>query len=276
HAGDALVELGLEEPERKVLHLPLQLEDAEPVRQRRIDVEALARIGRALGMRALLLLAGEPAQRLRAAREAYQHHAHILDHAEDHLAQHLVLFDWARARRKAQLVEPFDTAREVGDLVAELLADLVQLDVLWRGEQQSCHASGPVELDRRQVGRQSQGMRPGRLAGREQLPRVDRFGELERAREAHPLGRREPLGERLERAGGALRMQLDYGDHALFYGPWAGSPNGAAAACLPGTGWTTRSGSARRARSRSCRARRSCASSPCSSSPRRISSAPMS
>ena len=49
HAGDALVELGLEEAEREILHLPLELGDAEAIGERRIDVERLARIDRALG-----------------------------------------------------------------------------------------------------------------------------------------------------------------------------------------------------------------------------------
>src|SRR5262249_61299288 len=99
HAGDALVELGLEEAERHVLELPLQLEYAEPVREWRIDVEALARVARTFRMG----IAREPAQRLRAARQAYQHHAHVLDHAEDHLAQRLVLLVGIRARRDTQL-----------------------------------------------------------------------------------------------------------------------------------------------------------------------------
>src|SRR6202008_1412596 len=75
HAGDALVELGLEEAGRHVLELPFQLEHAEPVRERRIDVEALAGIRLALGDRAFIALSREPAQGLRAAREAYHNHA---------------------------------------------------------------------------------------------------------------------------------------------------------------------------------------------------------
>ena len=45
HLRDALVELGLEEAERQVLELPLELPDAEPVGERRVDVERLARVG---------------------------------------------------------------------------------------------------------------------------------------------------------------------------------------------------------------------------------------
>src|SRR5581483_187144 len=63
-AGDLLVELGLEVAERQVLELPLQLPHAEAVRERRVDVERLARDLAALAGGRL----SEKAQRLGAAR----------------------------------------------------------------------------------------------------------------------------------------------------------------------------------------------------------------
>src|SRR5207248_6850134 len=210
HAGNALVELRLEEAERQVFKLPLELEHAQAVRERRIDVEALARVDSALGAR----VAREPAQRLRAAREAYEDHAHVLGHAEDHLAQHLVLLDGVGARGKPQLVELLDARREVGDLVAVVLAELLQLDVFRRREKKPGDAPRRVKPDGRKGRREAERVSPGRLAGREELPGLNRLGERQRLREARPVRRRQALGERIERARRAARMQLHYRDHA--------------------------------------------------------------
>src|SRR5688572_3485540 len=61
-------------------------------------------------------------------------------------------------------------------------------------------------------------MHPGRLAGGEAIARVERLGELQRARNELPLRGLEPVGQRAERRRRARRMELDDGDHAVFYG----------------------------------------------------------
>ena len=60
-------------------------------------------------------------------------------------------------------------------------------------------------------------MRPGGLAGGKHLGGIERLGELERLPEARAVAGGEPLGQRAERGGAALRMQLDHGAHAVFY-----------------------------------------------------------
>ena len=211
HLRDLLVELGLEKAEREVLKLPFELPDAQAIGERRVDVERLARVFGAL--RAGVL--GEPAQGLGAAGEAYEHHAHVLGHSEHHLAQRLVLLERARARRDAQPVELLDSRREPGDLLAEGLAQpLDALQVLRRGEQHSRGAPGAVEPDGGEVRAKAERVRPGRLARGQRLPGVERLRELERAREERALGTGKPFGQRLERGGAVLRVQLDNRDHA--------------------------------------------------------------
>lgn len=84
---DALVGGRFLEAEREVFELPLQLPDAEPVRERCVDLERFAcnfGRGRDLGRRVV-------AQRLHARREPDQHHANVLRERQQHLAQRLHL-----------------------------------------------------------------------------------------------------------------------------------------------------------------------------------------
>ncbi len=213
HLGDLPVELGLEEAERQVLQLPLQLPHAQAVRERRIDVERLARVSAAF----LAVVLGVPAQGLRAARQPDQHHAHVLDHAEHHLAQDLALLRGVGARQHAQLVELLHAGGEPRDLRAEGFRELFRAaQVLRRGEQHAGRARRRIHADRGEARGDAQGVRPHRLAGGERLSGVQRLGELERARECGTLIVREPGGQRIERGGGALRAQLDDGDHAVL------------------------------------------------------------
>jgi hypothetical protein len=161
----------------------------------------------------------EPAQGLNAARQPDQDHAHVLDHAEDHLAQHLVLLHRAGTSREAQLVELLDAFGEAGDLGAERLAQaLARAQVPGRGEEHPGGAPRGVEVDRREAAGEAERVQPGRLARRQHLARVQRLGELERP--AHQLAVRR--GEGAERGGaacrGARRIKLHHRDHALFYG----------------------------------------------------------
>ena len=87
-AGDALVGLRLEDAERQVLHLPLELPHAEPVRERRVDV---VRQPRGLPARRRVVQAHRVAQRLQVIGELDQDDAHVLHHGEQHLAQRLEL-----------------------------------------------------------------------------------------------------------------------------------------------------------------------------------------
>ena len=89
--------------------------------------------------------------------------------------------------------------------------------------------AGRIQSDRGEARRQAERVGPGRLAGREDLARVQRLGELERPADDFAFRRRESLCQRAERSGAACRMQLDNRDHAVFYGLWAGSPSGAQA-----------------------------------------------
>src|SRR4029077_13374795 len=90
-------------------------------------------------------------------------------------------------------------------------------EVLGCGEQDAGSPPRRIEADRCQAGRQAERMAPGRLAGREHLAGVHRLGELQRPAKQGLLGGRQALGERAERRGAVFRVQLDDGDHALFY-----------------------------------------------------------
>ncbi len=86
-AGDVLVFFGLEETERQVLHFPFDLPDAQPVGQRRVKVQGLAReVRRTRGLAFRM-----PAQRAQARRQAHQHDAQVGRHGKQHLALHFLL-----------------------------------------------------------------------------------------------------------------------------------------------------------------------------------------
>ncbi len=83
------VDVGLQVAEGQVLQLPLDLPDAQAAGQRRVDVQRLARD-------APLLLGAHVAQGAHVVQpvgQLDQHHAHIADHGQEHLAQALDLRD---------------------------------------------------------------------------------------------------------------------------------------------------------------------------------------
>ena len=86
-ARDLLVAVGLQETERKVFHFPLDLPDAEPVGQRRVQVQGLARELDGTGRLAL----GVPAQRAQPRGQPHQHDAQVGCHGQQHLALHFLL-----------------------------------------------------------------------------------------------------------------------------------------------------------------------------------------
>ncbi len=86
--GDALVGFWLEYPEREILHLPLELPDAQAVCQRRENIAGKAS---ALAPRLAVPQPDDVAQFLRVIGQLDQHDADVLHHREEHLAQRLEL-----------------------------------------------------------------------------------------------------------------------------------------------------------------------------------------
>ena len=129
HLRDPFVGFGLQEAEGQILQLPLELPDPEPVGQRRVDVQALA--GH-LGAR-LAGLVGIVAQGLGARGQPQQHHPDVLDHREQHLAQHLALrADFRRggirggAGDHPQAVQAAQAFDQTGDLGVVVVLELLQ------------------------------------------------------------------------------------------------------------------------------------------------------
>ncbi len=119
-ALDLLVLARVQGGEGEVLELPLHRVDAEPMRDRRVDVERLLRL-------LDLLLLGHRADRahvVQAVGELDQDDADVRRHRHEHLAVVLGLRLVARGERDA--LELRDAVDERGDLLAELLLDLLQ------------------------------------------------------------------------------------------------------------------------------------------------------
>ncbi len=112
-AGDAAVLGRLEPAERQVLELPLELPDAEPVRERRVD---LARLPREVQPGGVVELARVP-HPAQLVREAHEHEARVGDDGEQHPAQRVRLAarQAAAGRRqgaRAKLAETPELLRE--------------------------------------------------------------------------------------------------------------------------------------------------------------------
>src|SRR6266851_1073016 len=123
HRLDLLVLPWMQRLECEVLELPLHRVDAEPVRKRRVDLQRLR------GLLDLLLLAEvlDLAEVVQAVGQLDQDHAHVRRHRDDQLAVVLGLGLFPALELNArQLRHAFD---ELRDLVAELGADVLQLDV---------------------------------------------------------------------------------------------------------------------------------------------------
>ena len=125
--GDHRLDLGVlarvQRLEREVLELPLQRVDAEPVRERRVDLERLLRLLH------LLLLAEvlDRAHVVEAVGELDQDHAHVLRHRDDHLPVVLGLGVLAALELDPRQLR--DALDELRDLVAELGPELVELEL---------------------------------------------------------------------------------------------------------------------------------------------------
>ena len=123
HRLDLGVLAGMERLEREVLELPLQLVDAEPVGERRVHLERLARLLH-------LLLAPEILERphvVEPVRELDQDDPDVMGHRDDHLPVVLGLRVLAALELDPRQLR--DALDEVRDLVAELGAHLVDADL---------------------------------------------------------------------------------------------------------------------------------------------------
>src|SRR5882672_764299 len=114
-----LVAIRIERLEAELLELDLEGVDAEPIRDRRVDVERLTRD-------APLLLYRQRADRahvVRAVGELHEDHAQILRHREQHLAEALGL----RLGRaiEAQMVDLAHAVDEARHVLAEFLLDVL-------------------------------------------------------------------------------------------------------------------------------------------------------
>ena len=112
-AGDAPILGGFEPSEGQVLELPLELPDAEPVRERGVDLPCLPGEMKARG---IVELAGMP-HPAQLVREAHEHEARVGDDGEQHSSQRVRLAArQAAARRQrragAKLAEAPEFLRE--------------------------------------------------------------------------------------------------------------------------------------------------------------------
>ena len=140
--------------EREVLQLPLDRVDAEPVRERREDVERLLRL-------VDLLLLRQRVQRahvVEAVGQLDQDHPDVGGHRDHHLA--VVLGLLLVAALEGDAGELRDAVDELGDVVAEALAHVVERRgrVLDRVVQQRRRRSSPC---RGACPRRSSPRRPG-------------------------------------------------------------------------------------------------------------------
>ncbi len=215
-ALDLLVLARVQRVEREVLELPLDRVDAEPVRQRRVDLERL------LGLLDLLLLrqAAERAHVVQPVGQLDQDDPDVRGHRDHHLAVVLGLRLVARLERDpGELGDAVDEAR---DLLAELLADLVQararvLDrvVQQRGAQRrgvEPHAGADLRHADRMGDEVLAGLAPlvGVVLAREHerlqdLAAVDRLGDLVGVL----LDDREQVAEQLALEVGEVARQLE-------------------------------------------------------------------
>ncbi len=85
HFGDALVGVRFDETKGQVFQLPLELPDAQAVRERRVQVQRFTAISGRHVVEQLKI--GKVAQRRHARRQAHQHHPHVAGHGQQHLAQ---------------------------------------------------------------------------------------------------------------------------------------------------------------------------------------------
>ena len=150
-----LVAHGVNVAQGKILQLLLDGVHAQAMGQGRVDLEGLPGDGHLpLG---LLPLHG--AHVVQPVRQLDQHHPDILAHGQDHLAQGFSL--GLLLVGEVQLVQLRHAVHQLGDLIAELLADHIQgnaLAVLHRVVQEPCRNGGRVDHQLRQDAGHKAGM----------------------------------------------------------------------------------------------------------------------
>jgi len=170
--------------EREILELPLERVDAETMCKRRIHLERLARLAH------LRLLAHvlDRAQVVQTVGELDQNHPQVLRHREDELAVVLGLRDLATLELDARQLR--DAFHQLGDLVAELGADVVDLDVgvLDRVVEERGREDRLVELEAGQDLRRSPRVVDELLPGAAQLAVVGARREVECPRQELAVG----------------------------------------------------------------------------------------
>ena len=205
-ALDLLVLARVQRGEREVLELPLDRVDAEPVRDRRVDLQGLLRLVDLL----LLRHRADRAHVVQAIGELDEDDPDVRGHRDHHLAVVLGLRLVARLERDPG--ELRDAVDEGGDLLAELLAHLVERrrGVLDGVVQQRGAERLGVEPQARADLRDADGVHDEVLAGLAALVGVVLAGEDERRldpvaldRDAPPRRRAPRRSRRDRRAAGA-------------------------------------------------------------------------
>ena len=179
--------------ERQVLQFEVQRVEAEPVGDRRVDVERL--LGDPLAMRRRHRI--ERAHVVQPVGELDQDDANIARHRQQHLAEALRLH--LLARRELDLVELRHAVDHVGHRLAEGLLELALGDggVLHHVVQQRGGQPLGVEAPLRQDAGDRQRMRDVGLARLAELAPVRGLGELERARDERDVGLRQVMPQML-------------------------------------------------------------------------------
>ena len=193
--GDELLDLGVlarvQGGEGEVLQLPLDRVDSQPVGQRRVDLQRLARLRH-------LLLLGQGAQGahvVQAVGQLDQDHPDVGGHRHHHLAVVLGLALVAALEGDpGQLGHPVD---ELGDLLAELDADLLEAGagVLDRVVQQRRAERLGVEAHAGTDLGHADGVGDELVAGTAQLVGVAVAGEVEGTGHRGAIDRRQRGGD---------------------------------------------------------------------------------
>jgi hypothetical protein len=181
-AREALVRLRLELAQGEVLQLPLELRDAEPPGQRRVDQQRLARHPRA----GLVLEVAQGAHVVEPVGELDQHHPHVAGRGEQQLLEPLHLLALARAGGGRGAVAGHrhhlgDALDQPGDVVPHLRAHARRIHrrvldhVVQQRGRQGLRVQAEVVEDPRH--RQRMGHVGG--AGAPPLARVGAAGEVE-------------------------------------------------------------------------------------------------
>ncbi len=212
------IRLGLEDLEREVLQLPLDLPDPETLRERGVDLHRLARDP-------LLLLGLQGAERahvVQPVRELDEHDADVVGHREEHLADVLGLLLLVAVG--AELGQLRDAIHHVGDLRPEPLLHVgeAELRVLGHVVQQRGGNGDRVDAELGQDLRRRDWVGDVRLSRRTHLAAVGLDREVEGALHDRQVGLRMVRPDRrheapaqcveVRRAGLAARPHALVGD----------------------------------------------------------------